>query len=736
MELRSCIHLHFIKTLTGGVLKKTLNVASGKPVLRFKNVKDICEELDAKNGHLFPTIPPKDEFRGLHIDSSRIMTESTDTGNVGNIKIKSEPEDSGFDCNDGGNSDLDCFGNVTLKQIKQTCKTKKRKRSKFTDLNEQLEMCSPVKQEYSMSQANEDNDLLEPLSNLRSKLSKNAKAKTKSKRVKKGASTISQKATITIKSEQIPTEQELLQFNQVTPACERDIEVDVPEPGCSDVQNTSCFDDDTSLVYDNMVSYYGVVPTEFPMTAAELSIFPTDENQSCVVYEPFCEDMEYDPMPLQVVSNSGWDIVKADDTEITNYQCLDFWPALESRIQGYIMNSVHPDLIEAISSDDTISSEDALLCQINSETKDGLFRCTEPIKGSDACTSDAYSKGDLPSNQEASANSVGDCDLGSGSCLVSVADHVSMSNEEEKQSQLFACADAKISLSPGDISCEASDECTAAASGGYLKPQLPQRLFPTRKAISPASQEKLCKAMKSIELQDGHSACKGKLCFGKHTESTNHGAEWQPNQIRRPKFSITPQTIRNPKNEKISSHPRGIPKASNGSSTAPPRFSTGCTSIRTCSDSAIAFSQRQMHDIECITTKLTNELQTMKEIAEERLLSGPYPTTSLKYNADEVRMAIQNVTRVEASAKKLLSMMSRDCSRFCKIMRMADQNDSNDSEDVGNNHPKTTIVNKERKKITFADEAGEKLCHVRVFENEMISSSVTGPSQNQELLVK
>lgn len=31
-------------------------------------------------------------------------------------------------------------------------------------------------------------------------------------------------------------------------------------------------------------------------------------------------------------------------------------------------------------------------------------------------------------------------------------------------------------------------------------------------------------------------------------------------------------------------------------------------------------------------------------------------------------MAIQNVTRVEASAKKLLSMMSRDSSRFCKIM--------------------------------------------------------------------
>lgn len=146
------------------------------------------------------------------------------------------------------------------------------------------------------------------------------------------------------------------------------------------------------------------------------------------------------------------------------------------------------------------------------------------------------------------------------------------------------------------------------------------------------------------------SACKGKLCFGKQTESTNRGAEGQPDQISRPKFSISPQTNRNPRNEKISSHPRGIPKASNGSSTAPPRFSTGCTSIQTCSESAIAFSQRQMHDIESITTKFTNELQTMKEIAEERLLSGSYPTTSLKYNADEVCIIIHCLIKFSDAA--------------------------------------------------------------------------------------
>lgn len=31
-------------------------------------------------------------------------------------------------------------------------------------------------------------------------------------------------------------------------------------------------------------------------------------------------------------------------------------------------------------------------------------------------------------------------------------------------------------------------------------------------------------------------------------------------------------------------------------------------------------------------------------------------------------MAIKNATRIEESTKKWLSMMARDCNRFCKIM--------------------------------------------------------------------
>lgn len=34
----------------------------------------------------------------------------------------------------------------------------------------------------------------------------------------------------------------------------------------------------------------------------------------------------------------------------------------------------------------------------------------------------------------------------------------------------------------------------------------------------------------------------------------------------------------------------------------------------------------------------------------------------------QARMAIKNATRIEESTKKWLSMMARDCNRFCKIM--------------------------------------------------------------------
>ncbi|KAL0325727.1 UNVERIFIED_CONTAM: hypothetical protein Sradi_5142000 [Sesamum radiatum] len=130
-----------------------------------------------------------------------------------------------------------------------------------------------------------------------------------------------------------------------------------------------------------------------------------------------------------------------------------------------------------------------------------------------------------------------------------------------------------------------------------------------------------------------------------------------------------------------------------------------------CSESAIAFSQRQMHDMESLAVKLIDELKSMKDIVEQKLLFEAYRSISLKNNADEVKSAINNAKKVEEMARKWMSVMARDCNRFCKIMKMT-PNNTTGSKDA---------VPRSRKKIIFADEAGGKLCHVKFFGDDETS---------------
>lgn len=119
--------------------------------------------------------------------------------------------------------------------------------------------------------------------------------------------------------------------------------------------------------------------------------------------------------------------------------------------------------------------------------------------------------------------------------------------------------------------------------------------------------------------------------MGKNKFGRVEGPDW----IRGAEFNINPQkVIRKPKNYKRGFHPSGVPKVP--LSCAAPRFSTGCTSIQSCSQSAIEFSQQQMKDFECLAMKLTKELTTMKDILEERLIPQACPASSLKYNVDRV----------------------------------------------------------------------------------------------------
>lgn len=68
----------------------------------------------------------------------------------------------------------------------------------------------------------------------------------------------------------------------------------------------------------------------------------------------------------------------------------------------------------------------------------------------------------------------------------------------------------------------------------------------------------------------------------------------------------------------------------------PPDICNGRTSTEVCQERAIAFSQRQMQDIESIAVKLMTELKSIKDIAEEKLLNEAYRCTSMKDDADEV----------------------------------------------------------------------------------------------------
>ncbi|CAH1442816.1 unnamed protein product [Lactuca virosa] len=304
-----------------------------------------------------------------------------------------------------------------------------------------------------------------------------------------------------------------------------------------------------------------------------------------------------------------------------------------------------------------------------------------------------------------------------------------------------ANADSEEKFFNHDYQTDIMKEASVIRNPNCIEPRNPERLPSTRKAISPTSQEKLCMAMKSPELLDDmdHYKCKEKLSFeeqpdNKFSSTTSNINYSEPNALpQQEKAVISPKTmLKKPKSYKKGSPPEKslLPK---GCLDGPrlcrslPRLSTGCTTVEGCSESAIAFSQRQMHDIESLASKLMSELNSMKVIVEEKLLFEAYRSPSLKNEADEVKSAIKSATKTEESAKKWLSMMTRDCNRFCKIMKLNE--DNNDSGSVVKSMieekaPPVVQKERERKKISFADEAGGMLCDIKVYEIEIEQNSL------------
>ncbi|GAB4852009.1 hypothetical protein Ancab_016203 [Ancistrocladus abbreviatus] len=301
---------------------------------------------------------------------------------------------------------------------------------------------------------------------------------------------------------------------------------------------------------------------------------------------------------------------------------------------------------------------------------------------------------------------------------------------------------------------EAKDEVFRSSSNEIFDHQKwthpPERLFSARKTISPISQERLSRLVNSTELHNksenpklGKQLCYENRCHNSASleKSDPEGAEViitprKPECTNEAEMtSNTGKAIRKGTDEKClrSKCSPKVPQLTH----VLPRLNSGCSSIQSCSQSAISFSQQQMHDIERLATKLTKQLHSMKEIAVG-ILHSETRTGTTGYNINEVRVAIEHATKIEETTRKWLSMMQRDCNRFCKIMSLAEKDASNQENTIHKDNAEKkaaspgNMAQKERK-ITFADEAGGRLCHVRFYE-ESINSALDSQLENGELM--
>ncbi|XP_020212897.1 uncharacterized protein LOC109797308 [Cajanus cajan] len=752
MELRCCGQLHCIQAIKGGLVTKVPNVARGQPKLKFKKFTDIYDDLLSHNDDGI-----------VERSCSDLIEEST---------MKTMPDASVCNVNDGddqriNNLDDDDFDNFTLTQIRESCKTRKRKHSQCLDSSERnikIEDFS-FPEDYGKEQmVVDDSDFMETLSSWKSKISKNTKAKKK-RCFKDAISTNTLEIMLVVKSEEIlishelPPSTEDIQNGQEFPPSSGEIQDgQVCSPSSEEIQDGQEFPPSSEVIVTDQEipssSGYSSALIEVKSEVPETDCFGEQDNYSIIesqeaeiIYEWNLENElnnvwqeRVELIPLQMVRPSSMDIVISSNTGLSNDQS-PFMPAIEFESEECI---IHPDLhyispqvlalVEGRSSDIYDSQPggdtDTAVSLSNEPTKDLEYIDVE-LKDDNTflgdCNNDEFTTGsedpvkpsstteDGPNSDEFTTDSENQVEPSStiehgpisDGCLVRCSDDIP---DYEKQSFASVNIDEKRHIS------EATDELTSWDEfNGSSKLHRPERLPSTRKAISPSSQERLCKARQSVDLNHKNKLkWKGKLCFSEQTDKMNGTAEETLDDVTGARFTDIPNKISViPRTSKRVSHPKGISKIPHTSRQA---SRIGCSTVQSCSKSAIAFTQQQMHDVESLAMKLTRELNSMKDIVDDMLRSEFCLNTSLRHKVNEARMAVKNATRAEEAAKRCLAFMSRDCSRFCKIMKLAD--DGPPPQDVV-----PQVVRKERKKIAFADEAGGKLCQFMFYEDDGVSLS-------------
>ncbi|KAL6865188.1 hypothetical protein ACP4OV_016339 [Aristida adscensionis] len=262
-------------------------------------------------------------------------------------------------------------------------------------------------------------------------------------------------------------------------------------------------------------------------------------------------------------------------------------------------------------------------------------------------------------------------------------------NSEETQKIPVGVTNSSFNSAETDGPIQNSESFIDEESG---EEHAPRKLFSKREIMSPVSQEKLCNALTDIDLCDSIKRLKKNIVLedSDKTRSTDRRLQG--------KTCISP-TIRVLKSAESLSHQQ-----------------TACSCMKSSpvdldTKKAVEFSQRQMHDIENIAAKLIRSLKQMKSIVDESLSSEAYSLVPNLRTA-EIRAASEDALEVEKTTKKWLAIMNKDCNRFCKILTLAKKNTVS--------HPEAP---RRERKITFADEAGGKLCHIKVFKDGQTSLS-------------
>uniref|UniRef100_A0A453AEZ9 Uncharacterized protein n=1 Tax=Aegilops tauschii subsp. strangulata TaxID=200361 RepID=A0A453AEZ9_AEGTS len=236
---------------------------------------------------------------------------------------------------------------------------------------------------------------------------------------------------------------------------------------------------------------------------------------------------------------------------------------------------------------------------------------------------------------------------------------------------------------------------------GSIEDHTPKKLLSQRKIMSPTSQEKFCNALAGIDLC-GVQRLERKI----NLEDCDASNQSLPQTTNKQYRSILTTDRKLKSRTSISFTSKGVLK-----STESPSPELISSSVLLDTEKAVEFSQRQMHDMESIAANLIRSLKHMRSLVDENLSSEAHSLLP-NFNTAEMRAASEDALKVERTTRKWLTIMNKDCNRFCKILTLEGKKAAS--------HPE---LPRKRRKITFADEAGGTLCYVNVFSDVQTSPS-------------